>query len=492
MTLSESTPGGMVQWLLPVICLVLLVVVLILMARQRKLIRRQFRKMELVLEEQLEALNRAEDVSRRDGQAQTERGIRELGDSVVQFIGEMSRMQQQQLDSFGAQMRANGRADEERMERLRQTVEERLSAYDRQMTRVSQTLDEKLSANERRIGEMRQTLDAGMQRMQGDNEKKLEQIRVTVDEKLNATLDKRLGESFKTVSERLEQVYKGLGEMQSLAVGVGDLKKVLTGVKTRGIWGEVQLGALLEQVLAPGQYTANVAVKPGSSERVEYAILLPGKQDGAQVYLPIDAKFPAEDYRRLLDATDSGDKAAADAAARALEATIRTEAKRIHGKYIAPPHTTDFAIMFLPVEGLFAEVLRREGIVESLQSQFRVVITGPTTLMALLNSLQMGFRTLAIEKRSSEVWELLGAVKTEFGKFSTLLVKTQQRLKQASDSIEIAARKTRTIERRLKDVQMQSEAEAMQVIDLEDEMELLALGGAGEEEADGIPDDAQE
>lgn len=467
--------------------LILVIPLYIRGARQRREMRDQVEALETTLADQLDEAREQTLAERALDRDEIGRNVRGMSDSVVQTIGEMARTQQVQLDSFGAQVRASGKADEERMERMRLNIEERLTAYDRQMTRVTQTLDEKLAVNERRLAEMRQTMDTGMQRLQGENEKKLEQIRVTVDEKLNTTLDKRLGESFRTVSERLEQVYKGLGEMQTLAVGVGDLKKVLTSVKTRGIWGEVQLGALLEQVLAPGQYEENVAVKPGSSERVEYAVRLPGRrEDGEPLYLPIDAKFPAEDYQRLLDATEAGDKQAVDVATRALEATIRTEAKRIRTKYVSPPHTTDFAIMFLPVEGLFAEVLRRGGIVEQLQNESRIVITGPTTLLALLNSLQMGFRTIAIEKRSSEVWELLGAVKTEFGKFSDLLVKTQQRLKQASDSIDIAARKTRTIERKLKNVQELSQGEATQLIDLEDEAEQVAFGVLEEAKDDDL------
>jgi len=407
--------------------------------------------------------------------------LRGMSDSIVRIMGEMSRTQQQQLDSFGGQIRAMSRTEEERMDRMRQNIEEKLNDYDRQMARVGQIIDEKLSANERRIAEMRQTLSDSIGKLQSENDKKLEQIRITVDEKLNATLDKRLGESFRSVSDRLEQVYKGLGEMQSLAVGVGDLKRVLTSVKTRGIWGEVQLGSVLQQVLTPGQYEANAQVKPGSSERVEYAICLPGKEvDGKGVYLPIDAKFPVEDYQRLLEANDAGDKAACEEAGRALEATIRNEAKRIRAKYIDPPHTTDFAIMFLPVEGLFAEVLRRGGIVEQLQTESRVVITGPTTLTAVLNSLQMGFRTVAIERRSSEVWELLGAVKTEFGRFADLLAKTQQRLHQATTSIEDAARKSRTIQRRLQSVQELSERDARRMMGAEEE--LLTLPDAAEGE----------
>jgi DNA recombination protein RmuC len=280
-------------------------------------------------------------------------------------------------------------------------------------------------------------------------------MRQTVDERLTSTLEQRLGESFKQVSDRLEQVHKGLGEMQSLAAGVGDLKQVLTNVKTRGTWGEVQLGALLEQIMTPEQYETNVACKHGCGERVEFAIKLPGPpgRDGEEVWLPIDAKFPVEDYQRMLDAQERGDLAGMDAALKALEARIKASAKDIQTKYLDPPRTTDFAIMFLPTEGLYAEVLRRPGLVESLQNNFRVLVTGPTTLGALLNSLQMGFRILTVEKRSSEVWQLLGAVKTQFGQFGGLLDKVHKKLDQASSTIEDAARKSRTIEQRLRTVQ---------------------------------------
>lgn len=436
-------------------------------ARQKRFLERKMRQIEASLRESISDFSDANGRERAADRDEMNRTLRGMNDSIVSVIGEMSRTQQNQLDSFGAQIRATNRADEERMERMRQSIDAKLQDYDRQMERVSKTLDDKLAVNEQRLNEMRRTLDASMTRLQGENEKKLEQIRVTVDEKLNSTLDKRLGESFRTVSERLEQVYKGLGEMQNLAAGVGDLKKVLTNVKTRGVWGEVQLGALLEQYLAPGQYDTNVVVKPASKERVEFAVRLPGRNDGNQVvYLPIDSKFPMEDYRRLVEASDAGDKEGVNAAAAALTAAIKNEARRIYSKYIDPPHTTDFAIMFLPVEGLYAEVLRQNGIIEWLQNEYRVVVTGPTTLLALLNSLQMGFRTIAIEKRSSEVWELLGAVKTEFGKFAALLEKTQDRLRIASNSIEEAARKTRTIERKLSGVQALSEADSRRMIDL--------------------------
>ena len=448
----------------------LMIPLFVKMARQKRFLENRMYQIETSLRDNIADFRDANGAERAADRDEMNRNLRGMNDSIVSVIGEMSRTQQQQLDSFGGQIRATSRADEERLERMSRNIDEKLQDYDRQMTRVTRTLDEKLAVNEQRLNEMRRTLDENMVRLQGENEKKLEQIRVTVDEKLNSTLDKRLGESFRTVSERLEQVYKGLGEMQNLAAGVGDLKKVLMNVKTRGVWGEVQLASLLEQYLAPGQYDVNVAVKPSSAERVEFAVRLPGRGDGDQVvYLPIDSKFPMEDYRRLMDASEAGDKDGTDAATAALVAAIKNEARRIHSKYIDPPHTTDFAIMFLPVEGLYAEVLRQNGIVEWLQNEYRIVVTGPTTLLALLNSLQMGFRTIAIEKRSSEVWELLGAVKTEFGKFAVLLDKTQKRLRMASDSIEDAARKTRTIQRKLSGVQALSEPDSKRLIDLGDD-----------------------
>jgi DNA recombination protein RmuC len=290
--------------------------------------------------------------------------------------------------------------------------------------------------------------------MQKDNNDKLEVMRATVDEKLHATLERRLGESFKHVSERLEQVHKGLGEMQNLASGVGDLKKVLTNVKTRGTWGEVQLGNLLEQVMTPSQYERNVAVKRRSSERVEFAIKLPnGPDENRPLWLPIDAKYPMEDYQRLIAAREAGVAEQAEVLVRELVARIKSEARDIRDKYIAPPETTDFAILYLPTEGLYAEITQRPGLQEQLQREYRVMVGGPNTIAALLNSLQMGFRTLAIEKRSSEVWQILGAVKADFGKFGDLLEKTQKKLQEASNNIEAAASKTRVISRRLDKVQ---------------------------------------
>lgn len=435
----------------------------------------------------MEALDRQEDTLQDmsyDQNASITQNMREFNNSIVHTMTEISRTQQGQMDSFGIQMRQNKRMDEERMEHMQQTVNSRLEGYDTRMQHMSQLLDEKLSQNEERMERMRLSLEGGMSRMQQDNAQKLEQMRQTVDEKLHATLDRRLGESFQLVTERLEQVSKGLGEMQTLASGVGDLKKVLTNVKTRGTWGEIQLGSLLEQILSPGQFGQNICVRPGSAERVDYAVCLPGKTGVGEtpIFLPIDAKFPQEDYLRLVEASERGDAAQTDAAQKALLVAVRLQAKSISEKYINPPHTTDYALLFLPVEGLYAEVLRSGALVEQLQTQYRVVITGPTTLAAILNSLQMGFRTMAIEQRSGEVWSLLGAVKTEFGRFSTLLSRTQKKLRQASDSIEDAARKTRTIQRRLHDVEGLAAHEAAD----------LSLLPAHEEDLEGGMDDMDE
>ena len=320
-------------------------------------------------------------------------------------------------------------------------------------------------SNEQRLEAVRATVEQRLELLRTDNAQKLEQMRATVDEKLHAALEHRLGESFKLVSDRLEQVHKGLGEMQTLATGVGDLKKVLTNVKSRGGWGEVQLGALLEEFLSPGQFAKNVATRPGSDERVEYAIKFPGRgEDGTPCWLPIDAKFPLEDYQRLQDAIERADVAAVDLSRRALEDFFKTEARKIRDKYIEPPHTTDFAILFIPTEGLYAEALARPGLADSLQRDCRVMLAGPSNLHAFLNSLQLGFRTLAIEQRSSEVWKRLAAVKTEFAKFGEVLAATKKKLELASDSIGAAEVRTRAIARQLRDVEVLPEAEAAQLL----------------------------
>ncbi len=334
---------------------------------------------------------------------------------------------------------------------------ERLEAFARELNRFSLGLDE-------RFERLKTTVESRLTAIQADNAGKLEEMRRTVDEKLHATLEQRLGESFKLVSDRLEQVHRGLGEMQTLAAGVGDLKRVLTNVKTRGTWGEVQLSALLEQLLTADQFAANVATRPDSGERVDFAIRLPGKGDGAVVWLPIDAKFPIEDYQRLIDAQERGEAALVEEASKAIEVRLKAEARSIRDKYVAPPHTTDFALLYLPTEGLYAEALRRPGLADTLQRDFRVSLTGPTTLAALLNSLQMGFRTLAIEQRSAEVWAVLGAVKTEFGKFGEALAHTRKKLDEASNSISKAETRTRQLSRRLREVEALPAGESEQLI----------------------------
>ncbi|MBK1679170.1 DNA recombination protein RmuC [Rhodocyclus tenuis] len=367
-----------------------------------------------------------------DGRVEQAQSVTRQGQSLGSELTRFGAMQAQQLEAFGQQLaRLTGNMDA-RFEQLRQAVEARLAS------------------------------------LQADNAGRLEAMRQTVDEKLHATLEQRLGDSFRLVSERLEQVQRGLGEMQTLAAGVGDLKRVLSNVKTRGTWGEVQLEALLDQVLTADQFARNVATRPGSGDRVEFAIRLPGREAGRSagegdttpVWLPIDAKFPIEDYQRLLDAQDRADPVAVEVAAKALEMRLRSEAKSIREKYLEPPFTTDFAILYLPIEGLYAEALRRPALAESLQRDFRISLAGPTTLAALLNSLQMGFRTLAIERRSAEVWAVLGAVKTEFGKFGEALEATKKKLELATRSIDAAGVRTRQIERKLRSVESLPVAEA--------------------------------
>lgn len=344
--------------------------------------------------------------------------------------------------------------NEQKLEQLRQALNDNLGKL--------------RDSSAQQLAAMRQTLGDNMQQMQEGNNRQLETIRKTVDEKLQDTLDKKLSESFQQVSQRLEQVYKGLGEMQTLATGVGDLKKVLSNVKTRGVLGEIQLGAILEQILTPEQYARNVATKKGSQANVEYAIRLPG-EGGEPVWMPVDSKFPVDAYQLLLDAYDTADQAQVDSALKALKSRVRSFAKDIHTKYIDPPNTTDFAVMFLPTEGLYAELVR-SGMVETLQQEFKVNIAGPTTMGALLNSLQMGFRTLAIQKRSSEVWKVLGAVKGEFDTFSTVLESAQKRLTQANDDLDkLVGVRTRKIRSTLKDVQALPTAESASLLTDEEE-----------------------
>ncbi|MFZ9297985.1 MAG: DNA recombination protein RmuC [Hylemonella sp.] len=371
--------------------------------------------------------------------------------ALVQQGAEATRTQNAQIDAFGQQLAL-----------LQKTLSDTLA---QQLSGLSE-------ANARRIAEVRATLEAQLALLQQTNAAKLDEMRATVDEKLQNTLHTRLGESFKLVAERLELVHKGLGEMQTLAAGVGDLKHLLTNVKTRGMFGEAQLAALLEQVFVPDQYASQVATRPGSKNLVDFAIKLPGNGDmDAPLWLPIDAKFPNEDYERLLDAQQRADAAAAETAAKALETRIRQEARSINEKYLEPPHTTDFAILFLPTEGLYAEVLRRPGLMESLQREFRITLAGPTTLLAMLSSLQMGFRTLALEKRSSEVWQVLGAVKTEFGRFGEVLAKVRNQTETVLKTLSSAEVRSRAMDRALRQVEALPESQVQSLLPTDPEID---------------------
>jgi len=409
------------------------------------------------------------------------RGTRqELAQSLALFqqtlmaqSGDVARTQNEQIDSFRTQLAAMQQAVGDALvgttRELATQSQAAREAQDNALRRFADSFGEQVrvlaQGNERALEALRATIEQRLQSIQQDNEKKLEQMRATVDEKLHATLEQRLGESFKQVADRLEQVHKGLGEMQNLAKDVGSLNRVLTNVKTRGIFGEVQLAGLLEQVFTPEQYGTNVETVPGSGARVEFAIRLPGRRDdGAPLWLPIDAKFPREDYERLIEAQDRADAPAAEAAARAIEMRLRLEARTIREKYIASPHTTEFAILFVPTEGLYAEALRRPGLVEALQREHRVTLAGPTTLLATLTSLQMGFRTLALEKRSAEVWEVLGAVKTEFAKFGDVLAKTKKKLDEAASTIEQAQTRTNMMTRKLASVEALPQERSLELL----------------------------
>lgn len=439
-------------------------------------------------QERTERAVREEGVQSRDEQGKAAREQRQelteafriFGDSVVQRMMDVASVQKGQLDAFSNQLATFAKASGERLDGVRaesatgakqlreeviaalngiteattKTMGELANVQKIQLEAMSSTIGKLSDTNEKKLEAVRVTVEGKLQSMQIDNAKQLDQMRQTVDEKLQGTLEKRLGESFKQVSERLEQVHKGLGEMQTLATGVGDLKRVLTNVKTRGTWGEVQLGALLEQVLNHDQFAANVATKDGG-EHVEFAIKLPGQgaNNDETVWLPIDAKFPVEDYQRLIEAQEGADVEGVEMAGKQLENRVKTCARDISEKYLNPPKTTDFGILFLPIESLFAEVIRRTGLPEVIQRECRVVIAGPTTLWSILNSLQMGFRTLAIQKRSSEIWNLLAAVKTEWTKYGDVLDAVQTKLHQASETIEKAKVRSRAVGRKLKDVQ---------------------------------------
>jgi DNA recombination protein RmuC len=417
----------------------------------------------------------------------------ELGSNFAQLqqtlatqIGSVAALQNNQIDGFAQQLVKLNETNAQQLDSMRLAMnqqaqtsrEEQGGSLKRFGDTLNQTLSNLTESNAQRMAEVRATLEAKIKDLQTDNGMRLEEMRKTVDEKLHATLETRLGESFKLVSDRLEKVHQGLGEMQQLAIGVGDLKRVLTNVKTRGTWGEVQLEMLLEQVLTPDQYAKNVETVVGTGARVEFAIRLPGTvEGGTPVWMPIDAKFPKEQYERLVDAADRADAEGVVTAGKELERAVRLEAKTIAEKYLSPPLTTDFAILFLPTEGLYAEVMRRPGLADDLQRTFRVSIAGPSTLSALLNSLQMGFRTLALEKRSSEVWQVLGAVKTEFGKFGDVLSATKATLERAAKNIEQAETRSRQMARKLKSVEALPSETAQELLGVDPIGDLLDDAG---------------
>ncbi|SDE55906.1 DNA recombination protein RmuC [Desulfuromonas thiophila] len=433
-------------------------------------------------------------------------GMKDISTRFAESAAQLGRAQKEQLEGMSDQLRQMNESNQSSIDRVRRTLDERVGqlqennekkfteirgAMAEGLNRAGETIakstegmadvqKEKLegvtrqlkelnSSNQQAIDRIRSTLDERVKELQYTNEKKLDEMRKTVDEKLHDTLEKRLGESFKLVSDRLEAVHKGLGEMQGLANGVGDLKRVLTNVKARGTWAEVQLGAILDQILTPNQYDKNVCVKPETAERVEFAVRLPGSKDdpNSVVYLPIDSKFPQEDYARLQDAADKADPVAVQTATDALLRAVKGSAKEIHDKYINPPATTDFAILFLPTEGLYAEVLRQPSIVEDLQHNYRIVVAGPTNLVAILSSLRVGFQTLAIEQRASEVWRVLAAVKTEFGRFGEVLSKVKKQLNTASKTINDTEVRTRAMERKLRSVEQLPESDSEKILNFE-------------------------
>ncbi|PKN52940.1 MAG: DNA recombination protein RmuC [Deltaproteobacteria bacterium HGW-Deltaproteobacteria-13] len=381
----------------------------------------------------------------RDSQERTDRSVR---DEIARSRAETQTSSQQERTELAAALKSFGDTVQQSIAQIARMQNDQFESFSRQMSLLTAT-------SEKKMEDIRLVIDEKLKQIQEDNTCQLDRMRETVDEKLQSTLEKRLGESFRQVSERLELVHQGLGDMRNLAAGVGDLKKVLTNVKARGTWGEVQLGALLEEILSPEQYLKNVRISENGSDFVEFAIRLPGQGDSPadSVLIPVDAKFPVEDYHRLLEAQERADAAAADEAVRQLEASIKKAARDISQKYIMPPKTTDFGIMFLPSEGLYAEVIRRTALVAQLQRQFHVVVTGPTTFAAFLNSLQMGFRTLAIQKHSGEIWKVLGEVKTAFSRFGDTLDAVRKKLEQAASSVDDAQKKTRTLSNKLKAVE---------------------------------------
>lgn len=452
---GEAITGMGTQQTMLALCLLLVLLMLIallLLHRRTRQAEESVRQMSREIAQQLAQADARTREAGQKTQREYSEAMQAVNDSVVKMMGEMTRTQQGQMDSLGGQMRAAGRQEEERMERIRQTMDRRLSSYEERLSSVSRTLDDKLSGNEERMERMRETLEGGLTRISEDNRRELEQMRLTVDEKLSATVDQRLEASFAQVTRRLEQVTSSLSAMQSLAGSVDELRHTLGGTQPLGVWGEVQLGTLLAQMLAPDQYAQHAPVRPGGEPAADYVVVMPGQGHDHTVYLPIDASLPMREYTELRAALEHGSREDVDSARGLLESAVRMHARRMSEKLIAPPYTTDYGVLFLGSEGLYAEVLRISGLAERIQRESRMVIAGPTTFAALLQSLQMGFRSLAIEQRTEEIMALLSAVRTDFGGFAGLLSRTQKRLRQASETIETAQRHSESIARRLSDV----------------------------------------
>lgn len=540
----------MTEVLLPALLVLNVVVVVLLVAILRRRdatkdlsasisgLSQAFERLERSLRDDLATARKEADESGRLQREEVSKAMEAFRSAMIDTLSKLSEAQKGRLEEFGKRLTDNSDASIRKLDEMKTAVDSRLKTsheetaksldqmrtesnagakstrdesakslreFSEQLVKrvtdgfkeqndrldgFSRRLGELIEASDKRGEALKTSVEQRLDKLREENAQKLTEMQKIVDEKLQGTLEKRLGESFKQVSERLEQVHKGLGEMQSLANGVGDLKRVMTNVKSRGTWGEFQLSAILEQVLSPDQYEANVATKPGGSERVEFAIRLPGKDDadGAVVYLPIDAKFPSEDYQRLIDAQDAADPDGVATASKQLENAIKSCAKDISTKYLSPPHTTDFGIMFLPTEGLYAEVVRRTGLVEHCQRHCRVVVAGPTTLAAILNSLQMGFRTLAIQKRSSEVWKVLGAVKTEFGKFGDVIAKVKKKLQEAANTVDQAETRTRVMTRELRNVEQLPADQAVAVLGLSDNGDETTADSAGVDVIDSETD----
>ena len=448
---------GMEQAVLVLVALCLLLVVLmgaalVMLGRRSRRAEEKLHALTMEAAQQLTSVEELAEQSSSSIRQEVDRAMQGVSESMLRMMGEITRTQQGQMDALGGQLRAAGHQEEERMERIRQTMDKRLGVYEERLGGVNRTLEEKLAGNETRMEKMRQTLEGGLIRMSEDNRAQLEQMRQTVDEKLSATVDQRLEASFASVTRRLEQVNSSLAAMQSLAGSVDELSRTLGSTQPLGTWGEVQRGSLLSQMLAPEQYAQHAAVRPGGEPVADFTVVMPGQGHEHPVVLPIDASLPMREYAELCTALENGTREQVDSARSLLESAVRMHARRMSEKLIAPPYTTDYAVLFLQSEGLFCEVLRIGGLAERIQKESRMVIAGPTTLSALLTSLQMGFRSLAIEQRTEEIARLLAAVRADIGGFAGLLGRTQKQLRQASESIENAQRHSESIARRLSDM----------------------------------------